>query len=206
MHSVRFIILFFLIVGLSGVFFGVQAYYKGFSYDPTLIRPIIDPFPPPTPQLAMPVVKKSTVTSPDGIMESAMQTTQKETSVDYLLTSRALSSEKSKTIFRTQGEKDEFSLPQNSWSPDNKYLFITQVQGASVSALVFKASGESFTNGDQYIDVLPLFTKRDSGYAISDITGWDSETLLHILTKKGSEIGPSFWFEVPSNAFYQLAR
>ena len=97
-------------------------------------------------------------------------------------------------------------MSPNAWSPDNKYFFITERSVNSINYLVFKASGEYFSDDEQYIEVVPAFDARNTGQTLSEITGWDSEALLHVYSVKddGSR-GPSFWFEIPSHAVIQLA-
>lgn len=91
-------------------------------------------------------------------------------------------------------------IPSNTWSPDNKYVFIRQNNVGSFETFVLKANGDAFVNGKQYLDVVSLSIERKLKYAITDVTGWDSPTLLHVKTS-----GPNFWFEVTSSAFIQLA-
>lgn len=94
------------------------------------------------------------------------------------------------------------SLPPNAWAPDDAYVFIQENDSDSLHYLVFKTSGEVFTNGEQNVDVAPLFTKAQPNLRLKGITGWDGPDTLHVTTTTG----PSFWFIVSSRAFLQLAR
>ena len=96
-------------------------------------------------------------------------------------------------------------LPANSWSPDNKYVFVQKKENGIIDSFVLKASGEPFVKTEQYLDVRALFEQHKTKYTLKDATGWDAPELLHITTVNGSEKGPSYWFEIPSKAFLQLA-
>lgn len=104
------------------------------------------------------------------------------------------------------GPAGSLTLPPNSWSPDNKYLFLVETLDGSTLYLVFKASGEKFADGQAYLEVSSLFAKNKTGYQIKDVTGWDSSNLMHVLTVTEQKAnGPKYWFDVDSRVFLQLA-
>ena len=98
------------------------------------------------------------------------------------------------------------SISPNSWSPDKKYVFLQENRSGSIyDVLVFKTSGEPFLVTEQYVSVAPLFTNRKTEYYLTDVTGWDSPTLLHMVTAvDASKKGPPYWFDVTSQSFIQL--
>lgn len=99
------------------------------------------------------------------------------------------------------------SIPANSWSPDNNYVFIQESDNGITDFLVFKASGELFYNNEQFLDIISLFAIKKSNYYITDVTGWDSPILIHVKTAiDQSTKGPAFWFDVTSRSFIQLWR
>lgn len=108
-------------------------------------------------------------------------------------------------IYETALPKGEsLSVPINSWSPNNKFVFIKEQDSSSSSYMVFNASGDKFGD-DQFIDVGKVFDSKDNGFSLDDVSGWDSDTLLHI--DASDEKGHAhFWFEVPSEAVIRLAR
>lgn len=152
--------------------------------------------------------KTAEVHSPDGAMNLLMEKIVTSNNSTYAFKVVNIETGATSTLFTKQvPEGSVMQISQNAWSPDNKYLFIKEVGSGSMNFLVFKADGAVFSQGEQYIDVVAQFTARDTGYSISDITGWDSETLLHILTQtENGEKGPNFWFEIPSKAVIRLAR
>lgn len=95
----------------------------------------------------------------------------------------------------------------NSWSADGTYVFVKELGPAGEKAYVLESSGVPFADGQMALDVRELFDARKTGYVFDKVTGWASGTLLILYTKteQGAK-GPSFWFELPSRAFLQLAR
>lgn len=148
------------------------------------------------------------VHSADGEMKVVMKKVNKIDSdfTTYTFTVSDISGDSPKTIFTTTlGENQAIQIPDNSFSPDNKYLFLKEIDSSKLSFFVFKASGETFSEGRDFIDVVPLFEDKKYESKLSDITGWDSDTLLHIFTVKEDNLrGPSFWFDVESKNFYKL--
>ena len=115
--------------------------------------------------------------------------------------------EKKQVLFREAlGTGESMAIPFNTWSPDNKYFFITMQTKQGPRALIFKASGEAFSENDFYVDATAIFAKRDTGFVFDEATGWASESLLLINSKTKDNIkGPSFWLEVPSTAVIRLS-
>lgn len=165
------------------------------------------PVPTLTPTPAKDAVYKSKVHSADGTMKIVLEKKiQSKFLTNYKLTASDISGEKEVVILSTTlSENKEIQIPRNSWSPDNKYLFIKENEEGKLSFFVFRSTKELFPDGKEFIDVLPLFDNKKYELRLSDITGWDSNTLLHVFTQKldGSK-GPSFWFDVESKSFYQL--
>lgn len=159
----------------------------------------------PTPKITREI---KDVRSPDGKMKLIMKTTKDKDKITYSFSvAETLENAAKKAIFsKTVLSGTTMDMSPNAWSPDNKYFFIFEKNANSVDYFVFRADGEYSSEGEQYRNVVPLFVAENTGYTLSEITGWDSETLLHIYTaKEGESRGPSFWFEVPSKAIIQLA-
>lgn len=184
-----------MILAIAGVLF-LANYEKLTSLNqpnPALINPIA-----PTP-----AVQNTEVHSPDGEMNLIMQAQkQSDGSIAYSFFTSDISGKNKKIIFeKTVGIGASMMIPHNSWSPDNKYVFLRENKSDSFDLLVFKASGENFSNGENYISIMPLFAESKIKHTMKDITGWDSPTLLHVITS-----GPSYWFDVTTRSFLQLAR
>lgn len=149
--------------------------------------------------------EERSVTSIDATETLTMKMSTKEKTVTYSFTVN-----KSDQPLFTQtfeGENYSLGLPDNSWSPNEKYIFIEKNGDGVRNALVFKVDGAPFPNGEKFLDVYSLFLQRNLPYTFVGATGWADYSLLMIETVKadGSR-GPKFWFEVPNGAFIQLAR
>ena len=149
------------------------------------------------------------VHSGDGTAQLIMRkASQKDNSILYSFFAANASGKIERTLFtKNIPTSDTMVIPANTWSPDNKYVFLRENNANSFSIFVFKASGEAFADQEQYLDLTALFAKRNLPYTVADVTGWDSETLLHMHTtaKEKNSRGPSYWFDVTDRAFLQLA-
>ncbi len=93
----------------------------------------------------------------------------------------------------------ELSIHLNSWSPDNKYVFLQEKdQAGNLNYLVFKASGEPFANNELFLDVGAFFKQKLPKYSLREATGWASPIFVNIATNEG----PAYWFDVQSLAFW----
>lgn len=184
-----------IILAFGGVLF-LTNYEKLTSSNqpnPVLIKPIA-----PTP-----TVQNTEVHSSDGEMNLIMQAQkQNDGSTTYsFFASDIAGSNKKLVVEKTAGEGVSMEIPHNSWSPDNKYVFLKENKPDSFDFFVFNASAENFSSTEKYIDVMPLFIESKIKYEMEDITGWDSPTLLHVKTS-----GLSYWFDITTKRFLQLAR
>lgn len=188
-------ILFFLIILML---VGIVGYKKiigikqNNSYPPLSLNK-----PSPTPSLL-----ENDVHSIDGTLKLIMRilTLQGDTKTYSFFVADIYGNNERSLFAKTLNKNTTMMIPENSWSPDNKYVFIRQNQADLFEIFVLKANGEVFASGQQYLDVISLFAQRKMKYSIIDVTGWDSSVLLHIRTT-----GPNYWFDVTSSAFMQLS-
>jgi len=161
-----------------------------------------------------PVSNAVFVHSPDGTQQVIMHTQkQQDNSVLYTFATSAVPSPDSgastgeKVFFnRTIGGQGTMAIPLNTYSPDNKLLFLEEDESGFKNIYVFKADGSFFANGQQYLDVSSLFAQKQTSNVFNTVTGWDSATLMHVSTTiDGKTRGTSYWFEVPSMSFIPLA-
>jgi len=123
----------------------------------------------------------------DGSVNYTFKTTDREKDVESVLFEKIV------------GPGVSFTIPLNSWSPDNKQLFVEVKNGADISYLVFKADGSKYGDLD-YLNVNEYWEKSKNAYTIRTITGWEGNDLLSVKTVEG----PSFWFVVSSRNFLRL--
>lgn len=145
------------------------------------------------------------VHSPDGKMKVIMEKMRENAQSTFTFTVSDINGDNPKTILKkTLAENQNMFVSPNTFSPDNKYLFLKEEDSQSLSFFVFKTSGEPFSDGSNYIEVVPLFEKKKTGFQLSDITGWDSDTLLHVFTTSDKGRGPSYWFDLSGRNFLML--
>lgn len=161
--------------------------------------------PTPIPTIAL-VQQTTKVNSSDGTKKLLLTSeTTNDTTMYFVFVVDIETGNQELLWSSTEDVNTKISAPKNAWSPDNKYFYLLDNQQDIPHPYVFNATGQAFTDGEIYLDVFPLFAKRQSTYSITDATGWASETLLYIKTAKGNEKGPTFWFEIPSRNFLQLS-
>lgn len=146
--------------------------------------------------------------TPDGKKKLLMEATHKKDTSTYVFTTSDGSDGAIQPLFTevvqaSASASEGMNIPFNSWSPDNKYLFIQKNDG---DALVFKATGEEIVPGQHYLDVRDLFSAAGKKDTYHETTGWASPTLLIVnTTTPDNTKGSSYWFEVPSKAIIQLS-
>lgn len=154
---------------------------------------------------SLPQVETASQISPDGSKNLVMKVTPgSEKTKTFEFTTTDSSGGSAKVIYTAGvGESEKFSLPFNTWSPDDKYVFILKNGNG---ALVFKADGKPVGKDQTYFDIPAVFSKKVKENVYKETTGWASNTLLIVNSVKpdGSK-GLSYWFEVPSQAIVQLS-
>jgi hypothetical protein len=207
----------FLVAGaIFGIFFAVYL-NRIPKMRSSFAIPVVQDTPSPTPSptlspspvpLFIPATETSSQVSPDGTKKLTMTiTTTRNGNKTYAFTASDADNTNQNLIYSVSLPPTEsMTIPYNTWSPDNAYVFLAQSTQAGGSALVMRANGQTLSDGQQFDNVTELFTARNTGNTYQETTGWASETLLIINTKNpdGSK-GPSYWFEVPSKAIIQLS-
>jgi hypothetical protein len=100
---------------------------------------------------------------------------------------------------------EEWRVPFNTWSPDNKYFFLERTIAGESEYWVMKATGEPFIEGGIYRVIAEPFAQAFPELKLVSVTGWASPTLLIINAKSENEPKISFWYEVPSKQFIRLS-
>jgi hypothetical protein len=161
--------------------------------------------PNPTMFTPGPVQEKS-MDSPDGMETLTMESQEFEEYVRYtFFRSVEPEIEKQKIFTKDEEPSQNLSIPYNTWSPDNMFVFIKESGSPQDTYYVFFANGEKFLNGSSYLDMQKLFAEQVSGFTITEVTGWAAPNLLLVNTKTDDgEDKVSFWFDVPSQSFIQL--
>lgn len=208
-HVLEWDILFLLSCSvIGGIVFAMSFNHKP-NIRSSLSFPVMQNFPNPSSTLVpTPKIETSSQISPDGSKNLAMKMIiNNDTSKTYTFTTSDTTTANQQSIYSAiLSNTENMSIPFNTWSPDNAYVFVQHMTASGSGVLVMKANGQPLTGGEQYLDVKPLFTAKITENTYQEVTGWASETLLIVNTKRqdGSK-GPSYWFEVPSKAIIQLS-
>lgn len=155
--------------------------------------------PTPTPTLY-------SVNSPDGTMKLIMKTVFGMKNTKSYAFFVADSSNNERLLFTNPVDAAEkMTIPDNSWSPDGKYIYLEEDGKGWTDIFVLKTSGDTFPGGEKFLDVPTLFAQRKTVYTMKTVTGWASQTLLILYTTNADGTqGPSFWLDVTSKSFIQL--
>ena len=144
--------------------------------------------------------------SSDGKWALKMREEEGETGVAYIFWLLNLTDDSQKEIFRkTVTLGSALSIPFNTFSPDDKYIFLKETGEGGIGYLLLSASGTPLDKDALTLEISGLFTDKYPDYIITDVTGWGGENLIIINTdKSGGGIGPSFWFDITGRTFIQL--
>jgi len=155
---------------------------------------------PPEPVQIVPI------DSPDGLKTLTMKKQKTNDNTTYSFLTSAKSDATEQLIFnKTENSSQDISVPYNTWSPDDAFVFLKESTPTIDNYYVLHTSGESFPDGSQYLNIQDLFKKQLSNYTLTDVTGWAAPDLLIVNTKTDQgQQGPSFWFTVSSQSFLQL--
>jgi hypothetical protein len=96
-------------------------------------------------------------------------------------------------------------IPFNTWSPNNKYFFITEQRDDKAEYLVMNESGKPFADGEPELKVSELYAQAYPDNTILSVSGWAAPTLIVLNARSESEENMSFWFDVQTQKFIRLA-
>lgn len=137
----------------------------------------------------------SEVLSPDGKLTLI---TEKKTTGENVAHSFTIVNEDGSRFLlfsKTLPKTSEVSVPFNTFSPDNSSIFIIENDNFHVYNI---SDGTS-------INISDLFSQKLPELSLLDITGWAAPGLLIANTQNDEGVKRSYWFEVPSQNFIQLA-
>ena len=144
--------------------------------------------------------------SPEGSRTLTLERQESNEISSYLLSVSSKSDGQKLQLFKKdESISQNLSIPFNTWSSDNRYVFLKETTPAINNYLVFQSSGVPFASDSAFVSVQELFSKKVPNFIIEDVTGWAGPTSLIVNTRavEGSS-KVSFWFEVPSQSFIQL--
>lgn len=193
------------IVAAASLFFVVQ---RNNNYQPQFdIASGVSSMAVSTEAISTEVIVSSQV-SPDGTKKIVMKATRNpDNTLTYDFSVSDGEGANEQYIFtNTVDSSKSMTIPFNTWSPDNKYFFIQENVGNNKNIFVFNTLGSQFEGAEAYLDATDLFKRANTGNNFDEATGWASESLIIINTKKeNGKKGYSYWFEVPSKSIIQLS-
>ncbi|MBU1085246.1 MAG: hypothetical protein ABIJ43_05700 [Candidatus Beckwithbacteria bacterium] len=145
--------------------------------------------------------------SSDGEITLEMNQTKGADTITWTLTVSKAQEAAKKIWWQTLPKDTTMSIPFNTVSPDNKYLFLKKVGPDKTRYLVLTVSGEPMISETQTVEFAELFESKYPDYKITEVTGWGGINLIVFNTDKvEGGIGPSFWFDVLTGAFIRLSN
>jgi hypothetical protein len=152
-------------------------------------------------------IQETSQISPDGQKQLILTVTDSK----YTLAVEVLAPEEEradpKDIYTgTLSPNEEFSIPFNTWSPDNQFFFIEKTTSNRTDFLLFTASSEEIAD-DPFINITTLYTGRDHVNSLANVTGWAAKSFLLVQTVNpdSGDSTPSMWFDVYNLKFIQLS-
>ena len=147
------------------------------------------------------------VSSPDGKMVLTLKPKSNSEGVDYSIELKNEDGLSKEVISKTEAKDVKIVIPENAFSPDNKYFFVKEDGAGSFRYLLMNTSGKSFSNDLQMLDLSEIFfSKYKDIYYVTEATGWAGPGLIIVNTnKKDGSVGPSFWFDVASKSYILLS-
>lgn len=163
------------------------------------IQVMAEPIPSPEPVL--------TASSADGEVELKMTQAKKDEAITWTLRTIIKKDVKRRIFWKTTPQDTKLSIPFNSVSPDNKYLFLKQEGPDNSRYFVMNVSGELIALETQTIEFAEEFELDYPDFKITEVTGWGGIDLIvfNTDTTEGAT-GPSFWFEIPTRSFIRLSN
>lgn len=146
------------------------------------------------------------VGSPDGQKTLEMTEKKEGEQITYTVSVSGVNGVSNVVFNKTYDAGWSVSIPYNTFSPDNKYLFL-KVSGPSTTGyVVVNSTGSAINQSNQTVEIMSQFGAKEPNYKITDVTGWAAPTLIVINTDKSDgSIGPSFWFDLSDLSFISLS-
>ncbi len=146
--------------------------------------------------------------SPDGkYVLVANNETEADGIVVQTFTINNLKDDTSIEIYRKDSPVESLiSVPENTFSPNDKYIFLTLEENWINKYLVLRTDNKEINSESKFLEIESLFRNMHPEYTITDITGWGGYNVLVVNTDtKEDKTGPSWWFDASNSSFYKLS-
>lgn len=125
----------------------------------------------PTPTPTPPSVKS--FTAPDGKM--ILREKEEVTTGGIKKTFSILTKGESAPLeiySKVVSESSFLTVPYNTFSPDDKYIFLKEIATRGTNYYIFSTSAKSLTQDSGPLEVSKLFYDKYTDFKITDMTGW----------------------------------
>lgn len=159
--------------------------------------------PTPTPDNS-----KQEILSPDGKYTLTVENKDRANAVVAQTFSITTNEDKTPvTILNKNSNKDNLlTVPFNTFSPNNKYLFLEYKKDGSPVHIVLRTDGKDMTKDEKYVEIESRFYDKYPDFKITEVTGWGGYTLVVFNTDTAEgKAGPSWWFDATSLSFIRLS-
>lgn len=150
---------------------------------------------------------KVSILAPDGSMTLIVE--NKRSGEDTINQKFSIMSEDDQTveIYSFDSLKDQLvSVPYNTFSPDNKFIFLKTITPSGNEYIVMRTDGKFILEESKTVAVIESFNQKFQNLVVTDVTGWGGKNLIVVNTDlKEQGVGPSFWFDVSNLSFIRLA-
>jgi hypothetical protein len=166
---------------------------------------IITVIPRPITITSIDPVQTTTMNSPDGTKTLTMKKQPIKDLKKYSFYVSSTDTVEQMILSKELENTQNLEIPYNTWSPDNKYIFLKELTPILNNYYVFSTTGNPVPDNAQQVNIQELFSQKLPEYKITDVTGWAGPTLIIVNTtanKDGQNI--SFWFDVTNQSFTQL--
>ncbi len=148
------------------------------------------------------------VLSPNGKLTLTMKNVNKG---GILTQTFSLFSEKDKTtiqIYSHESKEDNpILIPYNTFSPDDKYIFLKAGTTEAPEYLVLRTDGKNIKGEEKFVEIGSIFAEKYPDFVITDVTGWGGYALVVLNSNyKDGKVGPSWWFDLSSFGFIRLSN
>jgi hypothetical protein len=159
------------------------------------------------PEVKAETAKESVIGSPDGKWNLGMKEERGQEDITYVFKLTKLADNSVKEIFRkTVSLSTSMEIPANTFSPDDKYIFLKEHNSGQTDYVVMTSGGTPLAKDIVTAEISSLFASKYPNLKITDVTGWAGTNLLLVNSDKiEGGTGPSLWFILPSRTFSQLS-
>lgn len=151
-------------------------------------------------------LQTSSMGSPDGGMNLTMNSQKGKDATKYTFFTSTPEGLDQNIFAKQLDESGSLAIPYNTWSPDNKYVFLKELTTSLPNYYVLNSDGSPLAGGVKYVNIQELFSAKQPDYTIVEVTGWADPNLIIVNAKSNKENRVvSFWFEVSGQSFLQLS-